>query len=624
MKLIRFCIVCFFIIGLSFSNAIAEEKILAYDVLIKINEDASIDVNEKIVINVEHKNINLGIFRTIPTIAKTDKRQYKTPVLVNSVTLDGHPENFWIVKSKNADKIEIGPEKFDGTNKLSKGIHIYEISWSSQGHLRSFENFDEIYFNTTGNDWIFPIEVARAVVLLPDNISAIQFAGYYGPKGSTNASLAQAINERTIEFFAQNLDKGDGLTVSVGFSKGINNIQHISAINPIIETIMNLGAPYLTEKSTILLLILITMFAYYLYIWYKYGKDDEIGPITPLFTPSSNISPAEAEVIMKGKRYNEDRAFMASILNLATNKFIKIENKNLIKIEKSEEPKFSEERNILKTAFSKKQKISLGKFNPKFGDAYTAFYTALKKLKKSIIKENSFALKYGLLLNIILFFIVPGAKAMGFAFVLMSVIALFYTPFYFGAFACLKSKSFLSGIFLLLFLIPHSSAFVLFMPYTIVSQIEDMTSIDIVAFFFSAFSLIVMHITFYYLMDKPYPETTKKISQLLGLKMFMVTTEKNRYSQITPAIFEKNLPYAVVFGIENEWIEKMQLLNPTYTPDWYDDSKDFSPSSLSSLASGFSKGATRPSSNSSSGYSSGSSGGGSSGGGSGGGGGGGR
>ena len=55
----------------------------------------------------------------------------------------------------------------------------------------------------------------------------------------------------------------------------------------------------------------------------------------------------------------------------------------------------------------------------------------------------------------------------------------------------------------------------------------------------------------------------------LGFKMYLETAEKYRLErQLSPALFEKYLPYAMVFGVEKKWaktFENMALPPPT----WY-------------------------------------------------------
>jgi uncharacterized membrane protein YgcG len=116
---------------------------------------------------------------------------------------------------------------------------------------------------------------------------------------------------------------------------------------------------------------------------------------------------------------------------------------------------------------------------------------------------------------------------------------------------------------------------------------------------------------------------------ILGFKMYLETAEKYRMQNLTPDMFEKYLPYAMIFGVENKWAMAFEGINIS-EPSWYGShgavigassvAGGFSPVSFSnSFSSSFSSAFSSSTGTSSSG---GSGGGGSSGGGGGGGGGG--
>ena len=107
----------------------------------------------------------------------------------------------------------------------------------------------------------------------------------------------------------------------------------------------------------------------------------------------------------------------------------------------------------------------------------------------------------------------------------------------------------------------------------------------------------------------------------LGFKEFLSRVEEDRYKRMitSPELFEKYLPYAMAFGVEDRWANAFKDIY-TEPPQWYSGGTGpFNASSFSHSISTMSQAAA--SSMSSSPSSSGSGGGGSSGGGSGGGGG---
>jgi uncharacterized membrane protein len=54
----------------------------------------------------------------------------------------------------------------------------------------------------------------------------------------------------------------------------------------------------------------------------------------------------------------------------------------------------------------------------------------------------------------------------------------------------------------------------------------------------------------------------------LGFKLYLETAERYRMQNLTPEIFEKYLPYAIIFKIEKEWAKNFDSII-TSEPVWY-------------------------------------------------------
>jgi uncharacterized membrane protein YgcG len=148
---------------------------------------------------------------------------------------------------------------------------------------------------------------------------------------------------------------------------------------------------------------------------------------------------------------------------------------------------------------------------------------------------------------------------------------------------------------------------------------------------------------FHHLLKRPTEQAAKLLAQIRGLKLFLTTAESDRLKMlnapdITPAVFERLLPYAIALDCEDAWSKRFEAAAAAagmsaqtthgYEPSWYSGTDfshlgtaAFAASIGSSLASASASASYTPSSGGSSGFSSGSSGGGFSGGGGGGGGG---
>jgi hypothetical protein len=56
---------------------------------------------------------------------------------------------------------------------------VYELTYRTEGQLRSQPEFDELFWNVTGMDWNFPIRAASVDILLPEGVPILRLGGLY-------------------------------------------------------------------------------------------------------------------------------------------------------------------------------------------------------------------------------------------------------------------------------------------------------------------------------------------------------------------------------------------------------------------------------------------------------------
>ncbi len=64
------------------------------------------------------------------------------------------------------------------------------------------------------------------------------------------------------------------------------------------------------------------------------------------------------------------------------------------------------------------------------------------------------------------------------------------------------------------------------------------------------------------------PEGNRLREACLGFKLYLETAEKYRMQNLTPELFEKFLPYAMIFGVEKKWAKAFEAVN-IKQPGWY-------------------------------------------------------
>ena len=136
--------------------AFGSEGIKNFHADIQVQTDGSVVVTEKITVHSDGLRIKRGISRHLPK-----KKGVKYSVL--SVKRDGKKEPYSVSSySKPFFTINTGNDTFLPYD----GSYEYEITYIASNVILSFKDYDEIYWNVTGNEWDFPIKHASASVFL--------------------------------------------------------------------------------------------------------------------------------------------------------------------------------------------------------------------------------------------------------------------------------------------------------------------------------------------------------------------------------------------------------------------------------------------------------------------------
>lgn len=616
-------VLCLFASALSAQN---NERILNFHSDIEIDSTGRVQVTEHIKVYANGSSIKRGIFRSIPVYREdVNGKEIKVDIKVLSVLRDGKTEDYHESISNGNHVIRTG----DKDRILNPGEYEYAITYESYGHIGFFDDYDELYWNVTGNDWEFMIEEASATVKLPDNTHSINTACYTGHKGYTNKDCTYQVQDSIVLFESTYvLSQGEGFTVAVSFPRDI--VKRPPPPDPPTQAEL-LFAKY--KKIGFIVISFLVLGLFYIITWMRVGKDPEKLVVIPTFSPPNGWSPAIIRYIYK-KKYDE-KAFTAAILSMAVKRSIIIseEGENYSLERTNNTNKLSkEELGTYGSLFLKGSKITISDENHstlskafnKLKTYLTTEWNIKKYFKKNIVYVVIAALftiaviaSYGIIINMV------GVQI----FLFNSIFIVFGLVF---VVVGLKTGSGCRRIFIVMFGL-------YFVILSLMIGLSAMFVTDIV----SAFFVLILFAVFFlyaYLIKAPTEQGTQAQAELDGFKMYLKTAEEDRLNllmppELTPELFEAMLPYAVALDVENEWSEKFNkiLAQFNYSPEWYSGNisgftyGSFAGSLSSSFTSSFSSAKINPSSSSSSGggWSSGSGGGGFSGGGGGGGGGGG-
>ena len=181
-------------------------SVRSFDAALTVREDGDVEVVETIVVDFGTLE-SRGIFREIPVeyVYEPDPDYHRViGIDVDSVTRDGAPEQYARSRTESDVILRIGdPDVF------LVGEHTYELRYIATGVLNPQEEWDELYWNVTGNYWETTIESASATVSAPsiENTTCFQ-----GRTGSTETCGVTGF-PRPVFTSTRELPPGSGLTV---------------------------------------------------------------------------------------------------------------------------------------------------------------------------------------------------------------------------------------------------------------------------------------------------------------------------------------------------------------------------------------------------------------------------
>ncbi len=621
----------------------AQEAIEDFAVSLQVEADGNLLVTERITVHAEGRDIRRGIYRDLPVgYALPLGLEQSSPISLLGVTRDGRPEA--VRRERNGAWIRF----YLGSPNvlLEPGRHSYELRYRVGRALLHHADTDELYWNVTGNGWVFPIRQASVEVHLPTGARIGQWAAYTGGQGAQGKDF-QIVEQRD-DFLrlvtTKVLPPHNGLTVAVDWQAGLVPRPGLlqSATRVLLDNLgLGLGA-----------LLLIGLLLFYLKAWNRVGRDPQKGVIIPLFEAPQGMSAVQAGYLWhRGLRgaFGEARAFSVWLTDMAIGKHLHIEDKahgggfSLARDQGADGEMSELDRDLRKRLFpANKVGIALtigSEYEPRLADAVAGLSSHLREQGKAWFANNRGVWVWGLLwaaLACVATVLLSGQGgedwAAGLAGLVFSLGFGVPTLIVFSMARHQPSFGKQMGLYLVALMFGWPVPVGLMM---IAAAVSVPALLLVVAY-------TVLVVVFYYLLPAPTLKGRRLLDALEGYRDYLQLAERDALAlagdapAMSIALYERHLPFAMALGVEDKWSARFSealasgLIDPAqrdYQPDWYHSHSSYSsPQALSGalvagLASATALASSPPSSSSSD--SGGSSGGGSSGGGGGGGGGGG-
>jgi len=454
-----------------------------------------------------------GIHRTIPIeYPGPNGTNYELFLTVKSITdADGGKLKYEssITNGERDLKIYI-PDAIDATRTV-------EIVYEVRNGTRFFKDYDEFYWNVTGNDWPVPIDHAAADLHFPagaaGSLRAQAFTGVYG---SSQHDATAKVDQAEALFETNNpLPMRGGLTIDVYIPQGI--LKEPSVLTKFF---------WFLSGNLILFFPLVTFAVMFSLWWYK-GRDPDPGmSVAPMYEPPAGISPAEAGTVLDDTIHPRD--ITSTMVDLAVRGYIKIEEtaeKVLLFTHKDYIFHLIKPREQWGADLAPHERVMLENVftaggDTRLSDLKNRFYTAVPIIREDIMS----ALKTKGI------YLLDPESANGY-----SVAAAIAIVIPFAALQLLGWANFVSSIPLLV-------------------------------------GCGIISVVIFWLFARVMTAKTVKGGRVrvavLGFQEFMNRVDADRLKRMPPTTFEKYLPYAMALGVEHHWAQAFAgiVKDP---PQWY-------------------------------------------------------
>jgi len=493
-----------------------ELRIEKFDEQVTVLPNGTVDVTENITFRfIGHWN---GVFREIPVEFNTPQGMNYSLLLKVKRIADGNGESLKYESSsvRHYRKLKIYVPGAEDTTKT------IVIEYTVSDALRFHEDFDEFYWNVTGDEWDMPIASASANITLPVGTTGIRTNLFTGAYRSTGKQAEAELVGNGVEVHTTApLGYHEGLTIAVGFDKGF------------------VHEPTKAERTALFLRsnwpLVAPIFAFFgmFWLWWKRGRDPRLRPIAAQYEPPDKLTPSEVGTLIDNSV--DMRDITAAIVDLAVRGFITIEEKDkssmmglihdkdyIFHLKKSSAEWTGlrpHEQELLNGLFSggatAGETVSLS-------DLHNQFYRHLPSIKNRVFESLVGSGYYRRRPDSVRSAYIAGGVVVGFlsiwgAMPLATMLGMAPLPF-------------------------------------IMAGILTAAIICIFGWFMPARTIA----------------GARALEGVLGFEDFLAHVESDRFNRMikTPEMFEKFLPFAMALGVEKNWSKAFQNIY-TQPPSWY-------------------------------------------------------
>ncbi len=252
-----------------------------------------------------------GIYRSIPVKYRTAQGLNWTLGLDLEGATDGDGRPL---------RVEAGRERHYIKYKIwvpgaANATRTVVLRYRATNGLRFFDEHDELYWNVTGDEWEVPIAGATARIELPPGTEGIRAIAFNGAYGSTAEDASVEASGTTVRIaMPRALAYREGLTAVVGWNKGVVAKPAAAARA---AGVVGSNWP---------LLIPVPVFLVAFAVWRRRGQDPRRRPIAVQYEPPQSLTPAEAGTLLDNSA--DLRDITATLVDLAVRGYLRFEERD--------------------------------------------------------------------------------------------------------------------------------------------------------------------------------------------------------------------------------------------------------------------------------------------------------
>ena len=577
-----FALTCFILLALFPALASAQapvevsgtEEIEQFDVELVIGKEGNVDVTETIRYRFGPGEKH-GIYRDIPEDYVTSIGTRESIELTIKSVQDGEGKNVAYEESHVDGNLRI---KIGDPDRLVSGVMIYVIRYRAIGAVSFFEDFDELYWDAIGNDWIVPIQSSSVAVRTVESTKDVRFACYVGQYKSAvpcDEEIPKPLDTKRGVRVVWNepLPAGAGLTVALGFSKG--SVTEPTLFIQVIRFLLN----------NPLILLPFAVFAFMFRRWRREGRDPQgRGTIIPEYDVPLGLTPLHIAALQTS-RVN-GKAIPSAIIDLAVKGYLRIE-----RIDKdgfifdSTDYRFTESRQQPPTGT-----IEAALIQALFGTATQSAISIKQVLSSSLVKFIPNTLKQSM-------DAIPLKENNHKKEDIRTTTVSDLKNEFYSKIPELQKRAIADLVRRKLYEASPQDVwgkyvlwgFIILVGTFFLAPLFDLSGASIAALFVT----IPIYVVFVYLMPRVTLAGAIAKEQLLGLKDYLQIAEKNRLEfhnapEKTPELFERLLPAALLLGVSDIWAKEFADISIS-EPEWYrgGDAASFSAASFATDLGGF-------------------------------------